>query len=246
MGNVLNIWKEKYGEVEALRRWEDKINKQRATNLKKMSEMTQEERSKKYGTFGDNNPSKRAEVRSLISKNVQKSYINDPELRKIRSNKLKGDKNPSRKPGASKRISDTKKEYFLDPANRKKSSDTMCKVHEEGRGGSGYTKNYKYTINGRQYIVQGSYELAFIKWLDMNKMKFRCHEDRIKYVDSKGIERTYLPDFYIDEWNSYVDVKSSYWYSIQLDKFKAIIQSNPNLPLKILLETDLVQLKVLK
>ena len=246
MANVLNIWKEKYGEVEALRRWEEKIKKQRATNLKKMSEMTQEERSKKYGTFGDNNPSKRAEVRSLISKNVQNSYINDPELRKVRSNKLKGDKNPSRKSGASERISNHRKEYYSNPDNRKKSSEITSKLHSDGKLTSGYTKNYKYICNGKEYIVQGSYELAFIKWLDVNNMKFRCHEDRIKYLDLNGIERTYLPDFYVDEWNSYVDVKSSYWYSMQLDKFKAIIQSNPNLPLKILLETDLVQLKILK
>ena len=244
--NILEIWKQKYGEDEALRMWADKIEKQRATNKKKMLLMTADERSKKYGVFGNNNPATRDEVKRLISKKVTKSYVDNPNLLVARSENLKGHKNPSKQFGASERISKHRKEYYSNSENRKKASESMSKVHEEGRGGSGYTKNYKYIINGRQYIVQGSYELAFIKWLDLNGMKFRCHEDRIKYIDSNGIERIYLPDFFVEDWNSYVDVKSSYWYSIQSDKFNAIYQSNPNLSLKILLETDLVQMNILK
>jgi hypothetical protein len=243
--NILEIWKQKYGEEVASKKWAEKIEKQRTTNKKKMEAMSSEERSKKYGTFGDNNPSKREEVKKLISSQVSKSYIDNPNLITIRSNDLKGNKNPSRLSGASERISNTRKEYFLDPANRKKVSDAMCKVHNEGRGGAGYTKNYKYSCNGNDYIVQGSYELAFIKWLDMNKMKFRCHEDKIKYIDSKGIERTYLPDFFVEEWNLYVDVKSSYWYSIQKEKFECIYKSNPTLNLKIMLEAELTQLNII-
>ena len=246
MGNVLNIWKKKYGEEEALRKWTEKIERQRNTNKKKMSEMSLEDRSKKYGTFGDNNPAKRSDVRIKISDKVAKSYINNPELKTNRSAKIKGDKNPSKQPGASDRISAHRKQYYSDPENRKKNSEITTRLHSEGKLKSGYTKNYKYLDkSSKEHIVQGSYELAFIKWLDKNNMKFRCHEDRIKYIDSIGIERTYLPDFFVEEWNSYVDVKSSYWYSIQKDKFTNIFKSNPSLNLKILLENDLKTMNIL-
>ena len=162
-----------------------------------------------------------------------------------RSERMKGDNNPSRQPGASEKISKHRKEYYTNPENRKKTSESVSKLHLEGKLKSGYTKNYKYTCNDKEYIVQGSYELAFIKWLDLNKMKFRCHEDRIKYIDSNGVEKTYLPDFFVYDWDSYVDVKSSYWYSIQKEKFDNIFKSNPNLTLKILLESDLKNLHIL-
>jgi len=245
MANVLNIWKEKYGEEEALRKWAEKTEKQRATNKKRMSEMTAAERSVKFGSIGNSNPAKQEHVRKLISERVTESYINNPELKISRSNKMKGSDNPSCKEGASERISNHRKNYFTNPDNRIKVSEQVSKLHQEGKLKSGYTKYYKFQHDGREYIVQGSYELAFIKWLTLNNMKFRCHEDRIKYIDSNGIERIYLPDFYVEEWNSYVDVKSSYWYDIQKDKFKQIISSNPNLNLKIMLESDLTQLNIL-
>jgi hypothetical protein len=145
--NILEIWKQKYGEDEALRMWADKIEKQRATNKKKMLLMTADERSKKYGVFGNNNPATRDEVKRLISKKVTKSYVDNPNLLVARSENLKGHKNPSKQFGASERISKHRKEYYSNSENRKKASESMSKVHEEGRGGSGYTKNYKYIIN---------------------------------------------------------------------------------------------------
>jgi hypothetical protein len=159
---------------------------------------------------------------------------------------MKGNNNPSKKPDASLRISTHRKKYYEIKENRIRSSEITIKLHQEGRLKSGYTKNYKYlTSNGREYIVQGSYELAFIKWLDTNNLTFRCHEDRIQYTSADGTIHYYLPDFYVDSWNSYVDVKSSYWYNQQKQKFEDIFKSNKNLNLKILLETHLRELNII-
>lgn len=242
---VLEVWIEKYGKETAEQKWKD-FCKSRGEKLKeKMNSMTSEERSKLYGNFGDDNPAKRPDVKKLIKEKINAFWQNDElnaECRKKLSEKMKGDNNPSRQPGASERISKQMQDFYSDENNRKKLSDRMCKLHLEGRGGSGYTKYYRYQIENTEYIVQGTYELSFIKWLDMNNMKFRCHADKIPYIDKEGKQHVYLPDFFVEDWNSYVDVKSGYWYNIQKEKFDDIFRSNPNLSLKILLENDLRQL----
>jgi hypothetical protein len=243
MGNYYKIWVDKYGEEEAIRRQKEKTEKHRKTQKAKMDSMTPEERSIKFGNFGVDNPAKKPENRKKISEAVTNSY--DDELRKKRSEHLR-ENNPSQLPGASKRISTHRSKYYEDPENRKKSSEIMSQLHIEGRAGSGYTKNFTYTnTNGETYIVQGTYELAFIKWLDDNNMAYRCHADRIPYTDTNNVPHYYLPDFYVYEWNLYIDVKSTYWYSIQKPKFDAIFNSNPKLNLKILLEHDLKDMHII-
>ena len=53
-----------------------------------------------------------------------------------------------------------------------------------------------------------------------------------------------MPDFFIEEWDCYVDIKSDYFWELQKDKFDCIFKSNPNLKLKILKKDDLVNLGV--
>jgi len=242
MGNYYKIWVDKYGEEEAIRRQKEKTEKHRVTQKAKMDSMTPEERSLKYGTFGVNNPAKKPENRKKISEAVSNSY--DNELRMKRSNQLR-ENNPSKLPGASERISSHRNKYFEDPKNREKASTATIKQFNEGRSRSGRTKNFTHTSTiGETYIVQGSYELAFIKWLDTNNMTYRCHADRITYIDD-NVTRTYLPDFFVYEWDAYVDVKSTYWYDQQKSKFEKIFASNPGLKLKILLEHDLRTMSVI-
>lgn len=57
----------------------------RQINKKRYSKLSKAERSKIYGSPGDKNPSKKPENRAKISEGVKQSYINNPELRNIRS-----------------------------------------------------------------------------------------------------------------------------------------------------------------
>lgn len=59
-----------------------------------------------------------------------------------------------------------------------------------------------------------------------------------------GDLHSYYPDFFIHEWNCYVDIKNNYHYELQKEKFESIMISNPNLKLKILLKEDLLKLGV--
>lgn len=253
MCNYYKIWVDKYGEVEAKRRQAKKTEKHRATQKAKMDSMTPEERSLKFGNSGVNNPmygktfydvwlekyGKDIADQKLEEWNIANNLANDIRVKRMTEN------NPSKLPGASERISAHRNKYYEDPNNREKQSAISSQLHQEGKLKPGYTKNFKHTNTiGETYIVQGSYELAFIKWLDANNMTYRCHADRITYTDD-NVTRTYLPDFFVYEWDSYVDVKSTYWYEQQKSKFEKIFASNLDLKLKILLEHDLRDLSII-
>ena len=94
------------------------------------------------------------------------------------------------------------------------------------------------------YRVQGTWEYKFIEWLDINLFTYEVHKGHLKYKDENNEERVYLPDFYVKEWNSYVDIKNSYLFSLTKTKFDYIIRDNPNIKLKILLEKDLINLGI--
>ena len=79
--------------------------------------------------------------------------------------------------------------------------------------------------------------------MDEEGMKFNAHRGRISY-EMDGKSRSYYPDFYVHDWECYVDVKAKYFADLQEKKFKAIRKSNPKLKLKILLKEDMLKLGV--
>ena len=110
---------------------------------------------------------------------------------------------------------------------------------------AGRTKWITFTNkNGIVYRVQGTWEYKFIEWLDVNSFTYEVHKGHFEYIDEKNNKRVYLPDFYVKEWNSYVDIKNSYLFSLTKTKFDYIIRDNPNIKLKILLEKDLINLGI--
>lgn len=102
---------------------------------------------------------------------------------------------------------------------------------------------YDYAASGgARYKVQGAWELAFVHWMDRNDMAFKAHRKWIGYVDSDGIKRTWYPDFYVEAWDEWVDVKADHFY--KPDKFACIRASNPSIKVRVLLADDLKRLGV--
>jgi len=83
--------------------------------------------------------------------------------------------------------------------------------------------------------------LAFIEWLDKNNMTFQCHRGRLKY-EIDGIKKGYYPDFWVDEWNCFADVKADYFYN--KEKQYAIEKYNPDVEIRVLFKKDLLYLGV--
>ena len=191
------------------------------------------------------------EYRNKVLIGVQKAYDNDPNIGIRRSITMKknkrnvGGKNGMKRIEARKKVSEFKKELLKDPNERRKLALQSSKAWKNGKFEGvkvGRCKWYSYKhSNGNLYKVQGTWELSFIKWLDEQDLSFKCHKGRISYILG-GLKRSYYPDFWIDAWNCFVDVKCKYRFN--KEKHEAIINSNPNLELKLLFKEDLKQLGV--
>lgn len=182
---------------------------------------------------------KSKKARLKMSNSIQKMIEEDPDWKVRNSNSKKGvinlgDSNGMKNPEVAKRVSNTRKKLLSDPAEREKIAIATSKAWEDGKYENvkvGISKWYDYVhSNGKTYKVQGTWELEFIKWLDANKINFKCHKGKIKYRLNEK-EKNYYPDFWIEDWNCWVDIKNKYHYSLQKDKFKALSDAGHNIKL---------------
>jgi hypothetical protein len=183
-----------------------------------------------------------------MSKSIKEMIKRDPDW-KVRNSISKkgiiniGDSNGMKNEEAKLKVSTTRKELMKNESFRKSISEATKKAWKDGKfdGVSvGQSKWHTYThSNGSTYTVQGTWELAFIKWLDENNMDFKCHRGRLSY-EHQGELHSYYPDFFVTDWNCYVDIKNDYHYSIQKYKFEELEKEGHKI--KIILKDELEKL----
>jgi hypothetical protein len=83
---------------------------------------------------------------------------------------------------------------------------------------AGRCKKYRYfsPIAG-EVLLDGTWELAVAKWLDTNEYNWKRNTKRFQYINLKGEISFYTPDFWVDEFNSYLEIKG---YETALDRCK--------------------------
>lgn len=159
-----------------------------------------------------------------------------------------GNKNAMKRPEIRSRVSETRSELMKCEEYRKKFSQPSIDAWARGaynNAKSNRTHWHTYLhSSGIEYKVQGTWELAFVKWLDENNLKFDCHSGRIPYIDDIGVERSYYPDFYVYQWCAYVDPKADYWYRQQYRKFELLKEQHPDKDIRILNKQKLIELGV--
>lgn len=65
---------------------------------------------------------------------------------------------------------------------------------------------------GEQFYLRSSYEIELANMLDEQKVKYFVEHLRIKYFDTQQNQyRIAIPDFYLPESNTIIEVKSTYW-----------------------------------
>lgn len=144
----------------------------------------------------------------------------------------------ARKGSKGRKLSDIHKKQISDTRKRDWANGEIYKNVKAAR-----TKWYDYEDRlGRKLRLQGTWELAFAKWLDLKRFSFVAHKGCVWYQDAKGDSRVYLPDFWVDEWKCYVDIKNDYLLSRSQEKM--INVQKTGVPLKILLKRDLIELGV--
>jgi len=185
-----------------------------------------------------------AAIKNMIKKDPSWSKRNsESKLGKINI----GDKNGMKQFDARKKVSNFRKKMFKNPENRQKVATATAKAWANGKYDSvnvGRCKWHSYRKkDGSIAKCQGTWELAYAKWLDDNDVEFIAHRGRIKYVQD-GISRSYYPDFYLIKSDEYIDVKNKYHFSLNEEKFVLISEQNPNITIKILFKSQLEKMGV--
>lgn len=82
----------------------------------------------------------------------------------------------------------------------------------------GRAKKYKFNSKfAGEVILDGTWELKVAIYLDLNNIKWRRPSERFDYIKPSGKKGKYKPDFWIEDWNSYLEIKG---YKTDLDDAK--------------------------
>lgn len=85
-----------------------------------------------------------------------------------------------------------------------------------------HNKSKWFQING--ITCQGTWELSFLDWALNKQLHIKSERRPISYIDDKEKTRVYHPDFWIDEWKTYIDIKSLYTEKFSIRKFELLEQ----------------------
>lgn len=191
--------------------------------------------------------------REKVRSGLQKMLKNDPDWSKRNSDSKKGkinlgDKNGMKRLDARNKVSKFRKEFFRNPSEREKVSKAVSKAWREGKYNDVAVGKCKWfqsiDTDGNEIKVQGTWELAYAKWLVKKGIQFRCHRGRISYIDDSGKERNYYPDFYLVDEDLYVDIKNRYHYTMQKRKFDILKEQRPDIKIKLLFKEELDEIGV--
>ncbi|MDD5649581.1 MAG: hypothetical protein PHF86_04075 [Candidatus Nanoarchaeia archaeon] len=106
-----------------------------------------------------------------------------------------------------------------------------------------YSNTHWYFYKG--YHFQGSFEFKFGLWLESKNIKFLCHTgvENFKYVTKSGRITYYHPDFYLPEFDEFIEIKG-YFPEEAKEKLAIIKETYPNLKLNIYTKNILEDMSV--
>lgn len=164
---------------------------------------------------------KRKEINQKVSQKI-KQYFEDDENSRKRYDKI-------RKDFIIKECLECNKKYKT-KKNKQKFCSKTCfgKYNARQRKLGGHTsklKIYYTTKEGKTVYLQSSYELKVAENLDENNIKW----ERPKFLfweDEKKIKHRYYPDFYLIDFNIYLDPKNDYLIKKDKEKIQRVEQQN--------------------
>ena len=103
-----------------------------------------------------------------------------------------------------------------------------------------WSKQSKYKCkDGSLVLMDSTWEVAMAERLDHLKIVWERKEDmKLPYYSKTGRKRNYIPDFYLPDYDTYIEVKG-YWTDAAKHKMKDIIKRNPG---KICILESLVEI----
>jgi len=129
----------------------------------------------------------------------------------------------------------------LTPEHKEKLSVAQSNLIEAGEGSNNF-KHVKYYKNrniiGEEYSIRGGYELKISNWLNKKGILW-IKGNNFKY-NINGVEKTYIPDFYLPEFDYYLETKGYYPEKDQI-KMKLVLEQN-DINLKIIFKDTIENL----
>ena len=104
-----------------------------------------------------------------------------------------------------------------------------------------FGKTPKYEkIKYKNIWMRSSYEIKFAQFLDLSGIKCQYESKTFNLGNT-----TYTPDFYIPEWNLYIEIKG-YWYKGSKERFNLFKKLYPKVRIKVFKQKDLQSMGVLQ
>ena len=129
------------------------------------------------------------------------------------------------------------KRIFSHPQTEEHKQKMREIAFERHWGGWHTARTYDY--NGIK--LDSTYEVKFAQDLDNNNIKW-SRPTPLNWIDNSGKEHMYYPDFYIEEFNVYIDTKNDYLINhinpkfgiTDLEKIENVMKQNPGIKILVL------------
>ena len=87
--------------------------------------------------------------------------------------------------------------------------------------------NYTRVSDGKVIQMDSSWEAKCAERLDELGVRWERTEDiKLKYIDKRAQTRNYIPDFYLPDYDIYLEVKG-YWTTPARWKMRSVMDRNP-------------------
>lgn len=156
------------------------------------------------------------------------SYTNSNDMSKARA-AISPDSIEKRR----KSISDAHKKGNYDHVNRKtflgrKHSAESIQKMKQAALNSKHRRLRRGIVNYNGIMLDSSWELALAKRLDTLNIKW-TRPDPIPWIDQHGICHNYFPDFYLPDYNLYLDPKNKRARYVQREKINFLLAQYCNI-----------------
>jgi hypothetical protein len=104
------------------------------------------------------------------------------------------------------------------------------------RNGGGKSKVFKYVNNLNEQMMLNKDEIIVAKCLDNLKLDWHRNWKGFEYIDENGKRKKYYPDFYVDNFDYYVEYKG--WVTQKINHKMSNALENNNFKLLIIYSND--------
>lgn len=181
-------------------------------------------------SFDSLNTSQRANHSRWCKLNPKrKDYVNSLRKNGPGTYKLSDDKRIER----NKKISDAWKRGAYSNADfegfkgKKHSDETKEKLREKALQ-SNHRRLKKNTILYKDVLLDSTWEFELAKRLDELSVKW-IRPEPIPWTDKEGKVHNYFPDFYLPDYDLFIDPKNNYAFNVQKNKIQILLKTYKNI-----------------